>query len=285
MALMLALLSAAFYGTADFLGGLGARRAPALAVTVCAQGVGFLVVVLAMPLFPSALPSTTGALWGIGAGLTGGLGVALLYYGFAVGRVSVVAPVTAVCSITIPVLVAIGVGERPGVLALLGIAVAVASVALISRHDDSARTAQVGDGGEPRTRDRSLAIALGSGAAIGAFFVCLARNDSGLWPLLIARAASTLALAAAARLAGVSLAVPARALPIVVACGALDMLANALYLIAVRQGPLGIVATLASLYPASTVLLARVVLGERLRPVQSVGLACAAAAVVLITTR
>jgi len=73
--------------------------------------------------------------------------------------------------------------------------------------------------------------------------------------------------------------------PVVVACGALDMLANALYLIAVREGPLGLVATLASLYPASTVLLARVVLGERLRPVQSIGLACAAAAIVMITSR
>jgi drug/metabolite transporter (DMT)-like permease len=288
MALILALLSAAFYGTADFLGGFAARRAPALATTVFAQGVGFLVVVLAMPLFPSQRPSAPEMVWGIGAGLTGGLGVALLYYGFAVGRVSVVAPVTAVCSIAIPVLVAIALGERPGALALSGIVVAVASVALISRHEDPAGTPVGHDGdGRPGARDRSLAIGLASGAAIGAFFVCLARagSASGLWPLLIARAASTLALAGAAVVARVPLAVPRVALPIVIACGALDMLANALYLVAVREGPLGLVATLASLYPASTVLLARVVLGERLRPVQSVGLACAGAAIVLITSQ
>jgi drug/metabolite transporter (DMT)-like permease len=277
LALILALLSAAFYGTADFLGGLAARRTAALAATVVAQGCGLVLVALALPLFPAELPSATGALWGVGAGLTGGVGVALLYYGFAVGRVSVVAPVTAVCSITIPVLVAIGLGERPGPLALGGIAVAIASVALISRHDDPA--------GKPRGRDRSLAIALVSGVAIGAFLVCLARagSASGLWPLLIARATSTLALAAAARLAKVPLTVPRSVLPVVAACGALDMVANALYLIAVREGPLGLVATLASLYPASTVLLATVVLRERLQPVQSLGLAGAAVAIVLIT--
>jgi drug/metabolite transporter (DMT)-like permease len=279
VALLLALLSAALYGTADFLGGLGARRTAALAATVIAQGVGLVVVALALPFFPAAPLTATTALWGVGAGLTGGGGVALLYYGLKVGRMSVVAPVTAVCSIAVPVLVALGLGERPGLPATAGIAVAIVSVALISRQQDPQ--------GQALAKDRSVAIALASGVAIGAFFVCLARagDASGLWPLLVARAASTVALAVAARLAGISLAVPRGVLPVVVACGAIDVLANALYLVAVRQGPLGLVATLASLYPASTVLLARLVLGERLRPLQSVGLGCAAAAIVLITSR
>ena len=280
MALVLALLSAVFYGTADFLGGFAARRAPTLAATVWAQGIGFGVALLALPLFPGVLPSAVEALWGVGAGLTGGLGVAMLYHGFAVGRVSVIAPVTAVCSIAIPVLVAFGLGERPGCLAVAGIAVAIASVALISRHQDAA----VGGSGR---RDRSLAIGLACGVVIGAFFVCLARagTASGVWPLLIARAASTAALAGAAGVAKVPIAIPRGVVPIVVACGVIDMVANALYLVAVRDGPLGLVATLASLYPASTVLLARVVFRERLQPMQSVGLACAAAAIVMITSR
>jgi drug/metabolite transporter (DMT)-like permease len=279
MALILASLSAVFYGTADFLGGLAARRATALASTVWAQAVGFGLVLLALPLFPAPFPSAANALWGAGAGLTGGLGVALLYYGFAVGRVSVIAPVTAVCSISIPVVVGMGLGERPGPLALAGIGVAIASVGLISRYQDPRGTARRGD--------RSLVIGLACGVVIGGFFVCLARagNASGLWPLLIARAASTVALAAAAVVAKAPLTLPRSVLPVVISCGALDMLANALYLIAVREGPLGLVATLASLYPASTVLLARVVLRERLQPVQSVGLACAGAAIVLITSR
>jgi uncharacterized membrane protein len=279
-AFVLAFLSAALYGIADFLGGLAARRASALGATVVAQGIGLVLVAVALPLFPAGPPSTVSALWGVGAGLTGGLGVALLYYGFAIGRVSVVAPVTAVCAITIPVLVAIGLGERPGILAIVGIGTAIASVALISRHEDPAAAAAAASG-------RSVAIGLASGVAIGGFFVCLARagSASGLWPLLVARFSSTLALAGAARLAKVSIAIPRAALLPVVGCGALDVLANALYLVATRNGPLGLVATLASLYPASTVLLARVVLGERLRPVQAVGLACAATAIVLITSR
>src|SRR6185436_14760206 len=212
MALLLALLSAIFYGTADFLGGFAARRAPALAATAWAQVIGLVVVLLALPLFPAPFPGAAGVLWSVAAGLTGGLAVALLYYGFAVGRVSVVAPITAVCSITIPVVVAMGLGERPGPLALAGIAVAVASVGLISRHDDPAEKA--------KGRDRSVAIGLGCGAVVGAFFVCLARagSASGVWPLVIARLASTLALAATTRIAGVPIALPRGVLLVVVAC-------------------------------------------------------------------
>jgi drug/metabolite transporter (DMT)-like permease len=278
--LVLALLSAAFYGTADFLGGVAARRAPALAATVAAQACGLVVVVVAMPLFSSGVPSTGGVLWGAAAGLTGGVGVALLYYGFAVGRVSVVAPVTGVCSISIPVVIALVLGERPGALALAGILIAIASVALISRQEDPA--------GASPTRDRSIAIAIASGLGIGAFFVCLARAGgaaAGLWPLVIARATSTVLLVTVATLAKVPLRIPRAALVPAAACGAIDVLANGLYVVAVRDGPLGIVATLASLYPASTILLARLVLRERLRPVQSLGLAGATIAIVLITSR
>ena len=284
MALVLALLSAVFYGTADFFGGLAARRSSALAATVLAQGAGLMLVAVAVPFFPGEPPRWADTLWGVGAGLTGGLGVALLYYGLAVGRVSVVAPVTAVCAIAIPVVVAMALGERPGPLAISGIALAVLSVGLISRQGEPAGASSPG---AIAVRDRSIVIALASGVAIGFFLVCLGRagTRSGLWPLLVARAASTFALAAAALGAKVHLAVPRPVLPLVLACGAIDVLANALYLVAAGNGPLGLVATLASLYPATTVLLARLVLRERLRPVQSLGLGCAAVAIVMITTR
>lgn len=282
MALVLALLSAVFYGTADFFGGLAARRSVALAATVFAQGVGLVLVAVAVPFFPGEPPEWASTWWGVGAGFTGGLGVALLYYGFAVGRVSVVAPVTAVCSITIPVVVAMSLGERPGLVPVSGIALAIVSVGLISRQGEP-------EGGPApgAVRDRSIPIALASGVAIGFFLVCLGRagTRSGLWPLLVARASSTVALALAARAAKIRLAVPRSAVTLVVVCGAIDVLANALYLVAAATGPLGLVATLASLYPASTVLLARLVLRERMRPVQSFGLACAGAAIVMITAR
>jgi len=279
MALLLALLSALFYGTADFLGGAAARRSAALAATALAQGVGLVVVALAVPFFPGEPLLLSEAGWGAGAGLTGAVGVALLYYGLAVGRVSVVAPVTAVCAIAIPVVVAGAMGERPGPLAVCGIGAAVLSVGLISRGVDLAAASRT------TARDRSIWIALASGVAIGAFFVCLARagTRSGLWPLLVARAVSTALLASAALMSKAGLRLSRAALVPAVACGALDMVANTLYVLAAGTGPLGLVATLASLYPASTVLLARVVLGERLRGVQSLGLACATVAVVLIT--
>src|SRR4051812_32356323 len=149
-----------------------------------------------MPFFSSGMPTSADVAWGIAAGLTGGVGVALLYYGLAIGRVSVVAPVTAVCSIAIPVLVATGLGERPAPLAVAGIAVAVLSVGLISRQTDTnespPETALPATAGARRAQHRSLVVALGSGVAIGAFLVCLARagSASGLWPLLVARAAS-----------------------------------------------------------------------------------------------
>jgi len=280
MALLTAVLSALLYGSADFLGGLASRRAPALAVAIASQAVGFLVLAAFIPLVPGAGLDRPGFLWSIAAGLSGGVGVALLYHGLAVGRVSVVAPVTAVCSIAIPVVVGLALGERPGTAPLAGVALAVVSVALISSHDEPVKPGRI-------SRDRSVAIALAAGVAIGAFLVSLAHTgrDAGLWPLLVARAASSLALAAAARASLTPLRIPRSALVATLASGAIDMTANALYLIAVRQGPLGLVATLASLYPASTVLLARLVLGERLRPLQSVGLAAAAVAVVLITAR
>ena len=165
MALVLALLSAVFYGTADFFGGLAARRSSALAATVLAQGAGLVLVAVALPFFPGEPPRWADTLWGVGAGLTGGLGVALLYYGLAVGRVSVVAPVTAVCAITIPVVVAMALGERPGPLAISGIALAVLSVGLISRQGEPAGASPFGAPGSATEGLRPSSCASKSDAA------------------------------------------------------------------------------------------------------------------------
>src|SRR2546426_10176899 len=113
VALLVALLSAVFYGTADFLGGLAARRAAALSATVLAQGIGLVLVALALPLFPAEPPSVIGGLWAVGAGATGGMGGALLYYGLAGGRGGGGAPGTAVCPSTPPGPGAVGPRQRP----------------------------------------------------------------------------------------------------------------------------------------------------------------------------
>lgn len=287
MSPLLALLAAVVYGVADFCGGIATRRAPVLAVATSSQAVGLLALLLVAPLFSTHLPGGGVLLWSAGAGVAGGVGVALLYYGLAIGRVSVVAPITAVCSIAIPVLVGIGLGERPKVAALVGIGLAIVAVAFISQgHAEPGIVPATGVRRRRPAVDRSVPVALASGVAIGFFLVCLARTGtgSGLWPLVAARMVSIAMLAGAALIARQRLKVPSEARPATLGSGVLDVLANALYLGAVREGPLGLVATLASLYPASTVLLARLVLHERLRPVQSVGLACAALAIALITS-
>src|SRR5262249_52794034 len=133
-------------------------------------------------------------------------------------------------------------------------------------------------------RPSGVGLALLAGVAIGLFFLCLAKTDrdAGLWPLLMARLVSVPLFAVIAVAGRRSFAMPLRFALIVMAAGALDMLANLLYMIATHFGPLSVVVTLASLYPASTVLLARVTLGERLTTWQSIGVVCALVAVVLI---
>jgi uncharacterized membrane protein len=217
--------------------------------------------------------------WGAMGGLAGGIGVGLLYRALAIGTMSVVAPTTAVCAVAIPVIAAVILGERPPPLAVAGIVLGVISIVLVSRQTVTApgesNTAGGGSG---------LGIALASGVAIGFFLLSFAqtRTEAGMWPLVAARMVSVSMFGAIAAGSKQSLRMAAPVLRLVILAGILDMLANALYLIAARIGPLSVVVTLSSLYPASTVLLARVVLRERLNLWQVSGVVCALAAVVLI---
>lgn len=131
---LLALSSAAFYGAADFLGGIMAKRASTLAIVVVSQFAGLILLLIMLPVLPQALPVRGDFLWGAAAGLTGGVGVALLYRALAVGVMSIVAPTTAVCAVTLPVLVAFVLGERPGALTVAGIAVAIVAIVLVSQR-------------------------------------------------------------------------------------------------------------------------------------------------------
>jgi drug/metabolite transporter (DMT)-like permease len=137
-----------------------------------------------------------------------------------------------------------------------------------------------------RRRPAGIGTALASGVAIGFFFLSLAQAESaaGMWPIVVARLVSVSLFGAVAIAGRHSIRMPATVASLVIVAGVVDMLANVLYLVAVWQGPLSIVVTLSSLYPASTVLLARVVLGERLNPWQITGVGCALAAIVLIVS-
>jgi drug/metabolite transporter (DMT)-like permease len=279
---LLALVSAVLYGAADFFGGIAARRAPVVPVVTLAQGTGVVLLLALMPLLPPASPSTADLSWGAAAGIAGGAGVAWLYRALAIGTMAIVAPVTAVCAVAIPVAVGLILGERPAALTLIGIMTAVLSIVLVSQRPADSPAAETRQSRLPA----GLGIALLSGVAIGIFFLCLARtrSDAGMWPLVAARVASTVLFALGAVAAGVSLAIPSRALGLAIVGGALDVAANALYLLAARRGALSIVVTLVSLYPASTVLLANLFLHERFSRLQAAGILCALAAILLIVS-
>ena len=278
-ALVLALGSAILYGAGDFTGGLTTRRAGTIPVVVFSQASGLVLLALLLPFLPDASPSRQDWLWGAAAGLFGGVGVALLYRALAIGTMSVVAPTTAVCAVAIPVLAAIILGERPSSLAVAGIVVGVLSIVLVSLQSPGPEGASTSAGSRA-----GLGTALASGVAIGFFLLSFAQTGpaAGMWPLLAARFVSVGLFGLMAIGGRHQMKMPCSVFLLVVAAGILDMMANALYLLAVRIGPLSVVATLASLYPASTVLLARVVLRERLNPWQVGGVACALAAVILI---
>lgn len=230
-----------------------------------------LVVAVVVGGNPSGLDLGFGAL----AGLAGAAGVAMLYGGLASGAMSLVAPITGVVAVVVPIAVGVGSGERPAPLQFGGIVVAVAAVALLS--GGGSRAARLGRG--------TLLLAVGAGIGFGLFYVAIAKTSMGanLWPLVTARGASVAALcalsAAARRTPGFGAANPL----VIIGAGVFDVTANALYLLAVHGGLLSIVAVLVSLYPVSTVLCSMVVLGERLRAAQVAGVVAAMVAVVLIT--
>ncbi|MEZ5183322.1 MAG: EamA family transporter [Acidimicrobiales bacterium] len=290
MAIVLGLLVALFYGSGDFFGGLASKRAASATVVVGSFTVaaGLLAVTTVVWGLVGELPSPDARdLWlGAASGVFGPISLALLYRGLASGRMSVVAPITAVVAAIVPLAWGLAAGERPSALALAGVAVALVAVALIAgapAHEDHPADAAVLPVREV------VGPACLAGLGFGIIFVLFgeASDHAGLWPLVVARptaialTVSTLALVAVrrGRPVGPSI-VPARdAWPALSVAGTFDITANATYLAAANRGLLSIVAVLSSLYPAATVVLARLVLGERLHRVQLVGLALAAAGI------
>jgi uncharacterized membrane protein len=275
---LLALGSAVVYGAADFIGGLTSRRADTIAIVLISQAAGLVLVSLLVVVDAAAQPIGADWLWGGLAGLAGGIGVGLLYRALAIGVMAVVAPITAVCAVIVPVAFAIGFGDRPARHQAVGILLAMLAILLVSQPSSE---------GAPRLaagRRSGVGLALAAGIAIGFFLLALANTspDAGLWPLVAARLVSITLFTAAALLMRRSLHMERRLALTAMFGGGLDMVANLLYLVATRVGPLTLVVTLSSLYPASTVLLARVLLHERLAARQWAGVLLAFAAILLI---
>jgi drug/metabolite transporter (DMT)-like permease len=277
VAVVLALTSAAVYGAADFLGGLASRKTSVFGVVALSQVVGLAALLALLPWLGGPVDGTDLA-WGVAAGVAGASGLVLFFRTLARGVMSVIAPVTAVTSAAVPVLVGLLGGNRIGLWAAVGIALALAAVVLVS--------AEGGLSALRAARPASLAPALAAGTAFGFFFVLLDRTseEAGVTPLVAARMASVALVVVLALATRQSLRVTRPALPLVALSGVGDMTANALFLLATQQeGQLAITGVLASLYPVSTVMLAQVLLRERLAGAQVAGLGTAVAAIVLIT--
>ena len=276
MAIFLAALCAATYGVADYCGGRASRSVASTIVALLGQATSLVLVVVGVALIGTPVASAHDLWWGAAGGAAGGLALIAFYRALSRGAMAVVAPTTAVVSAVLPVLVGLGLGERPSPTALVGIVAACLAVALVSgaigtRH-------QV-------TRFSTVVLAVAAGIGFGFIFVAFARtaDDSGMWPLVAARAAS---LPVIAMIVGATR--PGRGalrtvIWLVLASGVLDMAANLFYLEASHRGLLSIVAVISSMYPVSTVFLAFGLDHERVSKTQAAGLACAVTALALVS--
>ncbi|MFF6836506.1 EamA family transporter [Streptomyces sp. NPDC012438] len=274
IALLLALGSSLAYGCADFLGGLGARKAHVLRTVMIAAPASLTVELLLWPVLGASFAPATLA-WGAASGVASAAAFALLYRTLAIGPMNVLSPITALISAMLPVGVGLLQGEHLGLAGLIGLPLALAAVVLVS----------AGHGAKSARPSRSaLLLAFGAGAAIALQLVFLhqAPSDSGVGPLIVGRAVSSAVILAAAGVMFRRLGPEKPAYGISAAAGVLDSVANLLFLLAARSGDLAVVAVITALYPAGTVLLARGVLAERIHRGQLIGLGTAAAAVSLL---
>jgi uncharacterized membrane protein len=276
---LVATLGAAFYGWADFLGGFASRKDSALRVTLAAQVVGLVALTVVTVFYPPQDWGDPRILWGAAAGVLGGTGVLALYAGLATGRMSVVAPITAALSGALPAAVGLSTGATPSVPAMIGMALAVVSVVIVSVFSED-------EGGDvrPGSARKALVFAVISGIGFGTSILCWAQTpmSTHFAPLVLARivTVSLLALVGAIYYRGdIVVRVEARRLAILT--GLVDALANLTQVTSLRLGPLALAAVLGALYPVGTVLLARFVLHEHLHGWQRVGIAMAMVAVVL----
>jgi drug/metabolite transporter (DMT)-like permease len=306
---ILALAAAVLYGTADFLGGVASRRASVFAVLAMTVPAGAAVMVLVALLgqvpalggllghggigAPASAGTWSAAGWAAASGVCGAAGLMAFYAGFASAPISVVAPVAALASAVLPVGVAIAGGERPAATVMAGGLTCLVAIVLVSAQPSDHAPGEYGRdpvGGIRLVTQRRL-LALGYGAAAGVgfglFFIFLknAGQSGVLWPVAISRSAGTVVAF------GIALATRTRLrlgrggiIGIALVSGVIDAAANVCYVLATRVGLFGLAVVITSLYPGMTVLLARVLLGERMRWVQRAGLLLAAVGVVLVTT-
>jgi uncharacterized membrane protein len=270
-AIVLALAASVSWGIGDFLGGTSSRRTSALAVLAVSEVAGLVLAAVVVEASSEPWPGSA-ALWAVAAGIAGLAGLGGLYRGMAVGAIGVVAPLSSAAAI-IPVCVGIATGDRPSGVQLAGVGCALVGVVLASRERVEGRVRLAA----------GVELALLAAAGFGLYFVFIdhAAEHGAVWAATISRATAAV-LAVAIALALGRLNPPARLLPVLVLVGCFDVGANILLAVALRHGLISLVSVLASLYPIVTVLLARIVLGERAERTQQVGVGLALTGAALI---
>jgi drug/metabolite transporter (DMT)-like permease len=279
LAIVLALASAFGYGVSDFAAGLAARSASVIRVLLVAAVVSVVVAATAVPFAAARPPAAAGLAWGAVAGLSGTVGAFALYLGFRHAAFSVAGPLSAVGAAGFAVLAGLALGERPTAPALAGIILALPAIVGVSAS--AARGDQAGSHARPAA---GVAAGLVAGACFALLFIGLNRagSTSGLWPVAAAQATELAVVIVAAAVTG-NLRLPGlRAGWLAAGTGVAGTAGSILYFYATHQGFLAVTAVLTSLYPAVTIVLARIGLGERLTPLRLAGLALAAACVALI---
>lgn len=282
MTVVLALASAVLYGVSDFVGGLASRRLSVWPVGVLAC-VGALSASVVLALVAPGEPTREDLAWGLLGGLGSGSGTAFLYRGLALGRMGVVAPLSAVGAVLVPLLVGLLAGERPQAIAWAGIAVALPGIWLVSREEGTV------DGSPDRSGSagvvEGVVDGIAAGIGFGILFAALGQvpDGAGYWPLTANQLTSVLAMVVAALVLGGDPRPRRWADAVGLVPGLLATVAVLLFVLATHHGLLSIAAVITSLYPAFTVLLAILVLREHVHRAQAVGLALCATSIVCVS--
>ncbi len=272
LSIIFGLVSAISWGTGDFCGGLATKRSPGLRIVMVTEFVGAAVLIALALAVGEAAPTGASFLFAIGAGLAGVVGLGALYQGLAAGQMGVIAPLSAIVGGVVPIVVGLATEGAPSPVQLLGFGVALLAVWLLAAA------------GEFRPSRRELLLAVVAGLGFGFYFVLIAyASDGGLfWNLSAARVVAGLALLALLLITRQPLWPTRSAWGLTTGAGVADAGGNLFFALAAQAGRLDVAAVLSSLYPGMTVLLARLVLDERLTRAQITGVVAALVAVMLI---
>jgi drug/metabolite transporter (DMT)-like permease len=292
IAILLALISAIAFGGSDYTAGLASRATSVNRVALAAQATSLVLSLLIVPWISPLRLTVAAAAWGAGSGLAGIFGAMMLYLGFRHAAFSVASTLSAVGSAALSVLAGLLLGERPGPLALTGIALAIPAIAAVSASPGADSAGADGPGTPEAATERvatgrhlkGVSYGLAAGAGFALYFIGLNRagSGSGLWPVVVGEVVSVPVLAIVAAATGQLRLPPPGARAAAIATGGMGVVGAMTFFVASHKGLLAVTAVVTSLYPAGTIVLARILLGEKLNRIRLAGLCLAGASVALI---